>query len=437
MAHSGDVASSWCSFIPHDSILAFAGKNNLGAEFRATLKNAIDEGDELLAKVEKSEPLNFAERGALLPGPSHVSSHEHIVSGEDPDDPDQLTCIIYDAAGQDAIPGKATSFANGEILDPMRYMAIHSTLTKIFQFFDVHFNYKLFKDTGCTVAVTMNYGQSYMNAHWTGRRVVLGSGKPLLWRDFEFADDIIAHELTHGIIARTSGLKNSGESGALQEHLADVFGILYKNTWYTGDELAGAGDYADAKDCSWVIGDRLWGRDDHLLAIGPIIGREDVVWKRKPDGRITSVPDPNDPRLKIDRTSPEAVTFAKLPRYVRSFEDPESTMPPQPTHYDEFQRNLAYDNGGVHSNSGIANYAFYTAAMAAGRSPLKGVGVVWFRAMTEPRLGANCTFPRFAAFTVAYAGRDFPSLVAPIERGWGTVGVEPDAVQGIAASLSN
>lgn len=42
-------------------------------------------------------------------------------------------------------------------------------------------------------------------------------------------------------------------------------------------------------------------------------------------------------------------------------------------HYNDYQANLSYDNGGVRSNSGIINYAFYMAALGAGGPPLKSV----------------------------------------------------------------
>jgi hypothetical protein len=105
-------------------------------------------------------------------------------------------------------------------------------------------------------------------------------------------------------------------------------------------------------------------------------------------------------------------------------------------HYDDY-KTLPYDNGGVHHNSGIGNYAFYVAADEAKEPPLDGVGKVWFRAMTDTGLGANCKYARFAAFTIAYAKRDFPYLMIPIVTGWDEAGVKPDVVPGLEGMLSN
>lgn len=43
---------------------------------------------------------------------------------------------------------------------------------------------------------------------------------------FAQAVDVIAHEYTHAVISKSSALGFSGQSGALDEHLADVFGEL-------------------------------------------------------------------------------------------------------------------------------------------------------------------------------------------------------------------
>ena len=41
--------------------------------------------------------------------------------------------------------------------------------------------------------------------------------------------DVVGHEYTHAVIQTTSNLKYEGQSGALNEHLADVFGIIVNN----------------------------------------------------------------------------------------------------------------------------------------------------------------------------------------------------------------
>ena len=111
--------------------------------------------------------------------------------------------------------------------------------------------------------------------------------------------DVEGHEFTHLIINNNGqgGLTYRGESGALNESFADIFGTCVEF-------------YSDTNP-DWTLG-------------------ENVV--------LTA------------------------PFYLRSMADPKSGFSPQPdTYKGEFWRDTtaAYDNGGVHSNSGVPNYWFY------------------------------------------------------------------------------
>ncbi|OKK06480.1 metalloprotease [Streptomyces sp. CB03234] len=72
------------------------------------------------------------------------------------------------------------------------------------------------------VGVTQ-FGLPYVNAFWDGTKMVYGSGdreyKPLS------ADlDVVGHEMTHGVVENTANLVYAGQSGALNEAVADYFG---------------------------------------------------------------------------------------------------------------------------------------------------------------------------------------------------------------------
>ncbi|MFJ2744099.1 M4 family metallopeptidase [Streptomyces sp. NPDC087440] len=78
------------------------------------------------------------------------------------------------------------------------------------------------------------YGFPYVNAFWDGDKMVYGSG------DEEFkslaADlDVVGHEMTHGVVEHTAGLVYTGQSGALNEAVADYFGNAIDVT-VTGNE---------------------------------------------------------------------------------------------------------------------------------------------------------------------------------------------------------
>ncbi|MEV3855178.1 M4 family metallopeptidase [Streptomyces sp. NPDC050095] len=72
-------------------------------------------------------------------------------------------------------------------------------------------------------------GQPYVNAFWDGTKMVYGTGddeyKPLA------ADlDVVGHEMTHGVVENTANLVYAGQSGAMNEAIADYFGNAIDTT---------------------------------------------------------------------------------------------------------------------------------------------------------------------------------------------------------------
>ncbi|HET7432467.1 MAG TPA: M4 family metallopeptidase [Nocardioides sp.] len=80
------------------------------------------------------------------------------------------------------------------------------------------------------------------NAFWNGAGMFYGEG-------YAAADDVVAHELTHGVIQHSSNLLYWGPSGAIDESLADTMGEILDH------RHPGPGDAAD----SWTIGEDLPG----------------------------------------------------------------------------------------------------------------------------------------------------------------------------------
>ena len=126
------------------------------------------------------------------------------------------------------------------------------------------------------------------NAFWDGRQMVFGPG-------YAAADDVVAHELTHGVTELTSRLFYYYQSGAINESLSDVMGELM-------DLTDGVGN--DAEGVRWLVG-------------------EDI-----PGGAIRNMSDPP------------------------AFGEPDRTGSPL---YTADPNEL--DNGGVHTNSGVNNKA--------------------------------------------------------------------------------
>src|SRR5262249_20366883 len=158
--------------------------------------------------------------------------------------------------------------------------------------------------------------------------------------------DVIAHELTHGVTQHAAGLAYAGQTGALNEHISDAFGIMVKQ--YT------LGQPAEASD--WLIGAALFG----------------------PEARGFDV---------------RSLAFP-----VNAYHHPIRGRHPQPSHMRGYVR-TEQDNGCVHINSVILNRAFYLAAMAIGGNTWEVLGKIWYAALTD-RLRPEVGFTDFTQATI-------------------------------------
>ena len=95
-------------------------------------------------------------------------------------------------------------------------------------FFDVFFARKSLDDESGTFRILVQLGENFNNAFWNSelRAMAFGGGDSHRFRDFAGSLEVGSHESVHGIISYTSNLEYVGESGALNESYADVFGKL-------------------------------------------------------------------------------------------------------------------------------------------------------------------------------------------------------------------
>ncbi|WP_318199355.1 M4 family metallopeptidase [Streptomyces sp. SCL15-4] len=96
------------------------------------------------------------------------------------------------------------------------------------------------------VGVTQ-YGQPYVNAFWDGQKMVYGGGDEE-YLPLSAALDVVGHEMTHGVIEHSANLVYAGQSGAMNEAIADYFGNAIEADVY--------GLPADDPD-SGLLGERL------------------------------------------------------------------------------------------------------------------------------------------------------------------------------------
>jgi Zn-dependent metalloprotease len=112
-------------------------------------------------------------------------------------------------------------------------------------------------DAGLPLLGEVHFGDAYDNAFWDGERMMFGDGDGRLFTGFTRALDVIGHELTHGVTESTVNLLYTGQSGALNESISDVFGSLVKQ--YRRGQT---GDQAD-----WLIGEGILGPALHGVAL--------------------------------------------------------------------------------------------------------------------------------------------------------------------------
>ncbi|MFD8641907.1 M4 family metallopeptidase [Streptomyces zaomyceticus] len=143
----------------------------------------------------------------------------------------------YDARGREAAaasgrwPTGVKTFRSatpelGEEFTDSGAIDAHWAAGKVYDYYKDHFDRDSIdgKDgfVQSLVGVVSN-GQPYNNAFWDGSKMVYGQGGGD-YRTFSADTDVVGHEMTHGVIEHTANLVYVGQSGAMNEALADYFG---------------------------------------------------------------------------------------------------------------------------------------------------------------------------------------------------------------------
>ncbi|MFT7525857.1 MAG: bacillolysin [Arenicella sp.] len=110
-------------------------------------------------------------------------------------------------------------------------------------YFDEH-GRDSYDNQGAALISNVNYCEGgscpYGNAFWDGDEMTYGAGFTI--------DDVVAHELSHGVIEFSANLIYQNQSGALNESFADIFGE-------TVDLINGAG--TDTEAVRWDLGEEI------------------------------------------------------------------------------------------------------------------------------------------------------------------------------------
>lgn len=105
----------------------------------------------------------------------------------------------------------------------------------VYDYYLNQLNRNSFDNKGASIINFVNFGL-FDNAFWDGYQMVYGSGK----NSFEClscALDVVAHEMTHGVIEYSANLEYVSQSGALNESLADMMAVVIdSDDWIIGED---------------------------------------------------------------------------------------------------------------------------------------------------------------------------------------------------------
>jgi hypothetical protein len=255
--------------------------------------------------------------------------------------------VISNAGGVERLPGKRVRVEGQPATTDEAVDEAYDGFGATWELFNSVYRRNSIDNSGLRLLGTVHYGEGYQNAFWNGTRMVFGDGDGKIFGRFTASLDVIGHELTHGIVEHSAALIYTGQSGALNESVADVFGVLVAQ--FQAKQAAAEAD--------WLIGAEL------LLPGVAGTGLRNMLYPGT------------------------------------AYDDPRLGKDPQPADMSHFVQTRD-DNGGVHYNSGIPNRAFALTATTLGGYAWERAGQIWYDALTGTEITAECDFASFAGLTI-------------------------------------
>lgn len=199
-------------------------------------------------------------------------------------------------------------------------VSAHYGAGAVYDFYNEMFNRNSLDGNGMTIKSFVHYKMNYNNAFWDGYEMVYGDGDGVQFTYFSGDLDVVAHEMTHGVTDYEADLVYKAQSGALNESMSDVFGVLVE----TYDKAGGDKSKWSFNAEDWVVGDEIY-----------------------------------TPNIPGD--------------YLRSLANPSRD------HMDEYLY-TTQDYGGVHTNCGIPNKAAFLIAQSIG---MEKTAKIYYKALTD------------------------------------------------------
>ena len=322
---------------------------------------------EQLAKTGKPHVLRSHSRSQRLREKRILAAAAFVA----PEVSEDLQRLISDAKNGKWLPGEPVR-AEGEdaVADDTVNRAFDGS-GHVYHFYKERYDRNSLDGNGTILKSTVHYDEDYLNAFWDGEQMVYGDGDDETFADFTLSLDVIAHEMTHGLIDHTADLVYENQPGALNESFADVLGVIIRQNVEGQD---------GSEQNHWKIG-------------------KEIVTPSFPGDALRDLSAPgtaySHPLLGDDPQPAHVLNFKFLPNTRRG------------------------DWGGVHINSGIPNRAFYGVSQRLGT--LYAVDI-WYRALLK--LSPFAQFRDAYQATIKAANESgTPSAALAVQGGWGEVGI--------------
>jgi len=344
-----------CCIVPKRVLERFAKDNRLSAQERKYFADAAKLEDEWRkTRAQVAKLLN--DTRTVLPAAEPAAAG---VAAAPP------TILVFDCRNRTALPGVPVPNP-GTSADPSAKRVFTET-SGVVDFYKDVFGRNSLDNAGLTLISSIHFSVSYNNAGWNGNQMLYGDGDGNIFVDFTKSNDVIGHELTHGITQYTSAFAYKNQSGGLNESMSDVFGSMYRQ-WRANQTVTAA---------DWLIGKEIIGPG--ALAQG-----------------VTCLRDMGHP-------------------------DGGHCLAPQITSFSQYQNGMD-----PHDSSGVPNLAFFKAAMSIGGKSWEKTGKIWYQALTGFPPSPNMKMKTFANRTRSLAGSLFPgdpAIQLAVGNAWAAVGL--------------
>ena len=211
----------------------------------------------------------------------------------------------YTANGQQVYPGTLITDSDNFWDQNKSAVDVHWGLSMVYNFYKNIFNRPSFDSSSSEIRATVQYkyGNDPNNSYWNGVQFLFGEGDGMTYSPLTSLD-CCGHEFTHSVANFEYGADEVyyGEYGALNESLSDIFGTAIE--FYVKDTSA-----------NWSCGEEWYT---------PNI--------------------PGDAYRFMNNPGSPLVPYQQPDTYYGTYWCPTDS---------------SWDNGGVHINSGVLNFAFY------------------------------------------------------------------------------